>query len=267
MSADAVSLPLVFLAGVASFASPCFLPIVPVFAAYLSGSAPAERYAKLAVGSGNGFISPPERAASTKRTDTKTQGSAGRVRVALNATVFVMAFSAVFIGLWLAVAAVGWVVGDYREVLRIIGGSLLILMGLVMSGWLQLDWMSRRVPSGLVPAPGSEVTLGRSVLMGLGFGAGWSPCIGPVLGVVLGVALTGGSILKGGALLALYCLGLGLPFVLVALGLSQITAKLSWFSRHYATVQTVAGVLLIGLGALIVTDLLAPLSGFTWLTV
>ena len=103
--------------------------------------------------------------------------------------------------------------------------------------------------------------------MGLGFGAGWSPCIGPVLGGVLGVALTGGSIIKGGALLLLYCLGLGLPFILVSLGNTQITQKLSWFSRHYASIQKVAGILLILLGALIVTDLLAPLSGLTWLTV
>ena len=102
--------------------------------------------------------------------------------------------------------------------------------------------------------------------MGLGFGAGWSPCIGPVLGVVLGLAVASESAMLGTGLLIVYCLGLGLPFLLVAAGATWLSERLSWFGRHYRVVQWISSGLLILLGLLMITNLMAPLSSFSWLT-
>ena len=263
-----LSLPLVFVAGVVSFASPCFLPVVPVFVAYLTGSESTRAYPQFAALTREGFIVAaggvgPRNIRAPKR---EVPGrSSPRVRSMANAVAFVGAFSAVFILIWLLIATVGWAVGDYRDLMRIGGGVVLILLGLVTAGLLNFQWMSgsNRVPLNSTREP----TLRRSALMGLGFGAGWSPCVGPVLGVVLGMAVTSGSAGLGTALLVVYCLGLGLPFLLVAAGATWVTARLQWFSRNYAVIQKVSAALLILLGFLMVANLLAPLSDLSWMTV
>ena len=260
----AVSLPLVFLAGVISFASPCFLPVVPVFITYLTGSGPSEANPLFASMPAKGMLGAGGVMVSTRGTQT-LQRETTRARGIANAAAFVAAFSTVFILLWVMIATVGWAVGDYRDLLRIVGGSVLIVLGLVTGGLLNFQWLAKTQRSPLLTQ--GAPTLGRSALMGFGFGAGWSPCIGPVLGVVLGMAVSAGSIGMGTALLVVYCLGLGLPFILVAAGAASITKRLSWFSRHYGTVQKVSAVLLIALGLLLVADLLAPLSSLTWVSV
>lgn len=261
----AVTLPLVFMAGVLSFASPCFLPVVPVFVTYLTGAQPTPTF-RFAALPARGFVGTgsAQTAAYRARTDappspmSKTRGLA-------NAAVFVAAFSAVFISLWVLVAVVGWAVGDYRGILRVIGGVILILLGLVTAGLLNFQWRSGTNRVG-IPAGSGAPTLGRSALMGLGFGAGWSPCIGPVLGVVLGLAVASESAMLGTGLLIVYCLGLGLPFLLVAAGATWLSERLSWFGRHYRVVQWISSGLLILLGLLMITNLMAPLSSFSWLT-
>lgn len=245
---DAVSFPLVFLAGIVSFAAPCFLPIVPVFVAYLAGQ-PAT------VPVATGFIRPEDR-------QVQAPVGGGKGMALRNSLAFVAAFSAVFIGLWGLISLIGWVVGDFRPALRVGGGILLILLGLYTGGILKLSWLDRSMGGPKMKA--GQPTMARSALMGLAFGAGWSPCIGPVLGVVLGMAVTTGSAGHGLALLVVYCLGLGLPFVLVALGVDRLTAKLSWFSRHFRAIQLISAALLMLMGFLMITDLLAPLSGFSW---
>ncbi len=264
----AVSVPLVFLAGIISFASPCFLPVVPVFIAYLTGGEKSRAYPQFAGLPRNGFIAEAggrPAANPLRKAKSVPVRNTSRVRGLANASVFVAAFSAVFVLLWFLTATLGWVVGDYRDVLRIIGGIVLIVLGLVTGGLLDFQWLAQnRGPN--IPVGGAP-TLGRSALMGFGFGAGWSPCIGPVLGVVLGIAMTSGSTALGTGLLIVYCLGLGLPFLLVAAGATWLTERLGWFSRHYRAVQKTSAALLILLGLLMVTNLLAPLSGFSWLTV
>lgn len=287
---ETLTVPLVFLAGVASFASPCFLPIVPVFMASLLGVdiADTENTPKIpalaAAKAGDGFLVPGfapagsggdpvpggdtvpvrgPRSPSTKETVPEGHGGPLPMRTALlNALVFVAAFTAVFVAFWLAMAVLGFAVGGFKSYLRIGGGALLIVLGLYLAGLLSvpaLDKVWRVRDSGA-----GEVGLGRSALIGVGFAAGWSPCIGPVLGAVIGVALTQGTMMEGLGLMLVYSAGLGLPFILLAGGATGLVARLSWFTKHARGVQIVSGALLIVVGFLMITDLLGALSGASW---
>ncbi len=259
---DSVSIPVAFLAGIISFASPCFLPIVPVFLAYLTGgnsgdqrTAPIPALARAGSVSSDGFIT-----YDSGRTPSQTAGSRrqGPWWGVANAAVFSAGFTAVFMGIWLVISLIGLSVGDYRGVLRVIGGVVLILLGLVTLGFFQ-NLTGRGGALERINMAGAP-TLRRSTLMGLGFAAAWSPCIGPVLGVILGLAMVRGSLGAGMVLLLAYCLGLALPLLLMAAGVGGLRDRLSWFSRHGRVITIVAGVLLIVIGFLLATDLLAPLS-------
>ncbi|MDR2347071.1 MAG: cytochrome c biogenesis protein CcdA, partial [Bifidobacteriaceae bacterium] len=157
------------LAGVIAFASPCFLPLVPVWVGYMTGLGEAP---------GQASQGGPLALATRSR----------QLRAATHAALFVTAFSAVFMALWGLVALVGWVVADYRVWLRVIGGGLLMLMGLNRAGWISLAAFSRQGGPSYRPDLAEAPTWRRSILLGLAFGAGWTPCIGPVLGAVLGLA-------------------------------------------------------------------------------
>ena len=341
---ESVSIPVALLAGLVSFASPCFLPIVPVFLTYLTGgrargagasgasgtsgaaAKPIKALATAGRPGADGFILPssatvgsggwsgrgaarPDRW-SGRSPGRPTEGSGGvpsapRPKVdptprpvrgpwwgVLNALAFVGAFAAAFMAFWLMVSLVGLSMGDYRGVLRVIGGVVLILLGLVTLGFFQIggqgqgrgqgrvqgQTQSRRAQSGRSSSrrtPGrrsgplerintsGEPTLRRSALMGLAFAVAWSPCIGPVLGVILGLAMMHGTLGSGMVLLAAYCIGLGLPLVVMAAGVGGLRERLSWFSQHQEVISTVSGVLLIVIGFLLVTDLLAPLSNIS----
>jgi len=223
-----LTIPLVLLAGIASFASPCFLPVVPAFVGYLTGQ--------------------------TAGRDQRRWASVG------HSLAFIGAFLAVFIALWLAVGAIGWVVGDFRVWLRIAGGAVLVLLGLHVARLVTIPVLDRVFAVQYSPDGNRPPTLRRSVLLGLAFAAGWTPCIGPVLGGVLGLASTTGSLAYGAALLGVYAVGLGLPFVLVCGGLPGLLGRLRWFTRHRRGVDAVTGGLLVVLGFLIVADLLPRLS-------
>ena len=260
--------PLVFVAGVASFAAPCFLPIVPVFVTYLVGEQTASPAPTLAqMPSAEGFLPGTPGGSATTRVITPTQAPtttyrASAKRTAANTLAFIAGFTLVFVSLWGAISAIGWVVGDLRPALRVVGGVVLILLGLVTAGLLRIPALERAW--GAPSIPKGAPTLARSALLGLAFGAGWSPCIGPVLGTVLGLAVVSDSALTGVGLLLVYSVGLGLPLLLVALGASSLTEHLSWFARHNRAVRIVSGILLILVGFFMITDLMAPLSSITW---
>ncbi len=297
---DSVTLPLAFAAGVITFASPCFLPIIPVFITYLAGSVPegvsqsgggavpANTRAQgipatgvpavanlLVVDAGAIAIGPqdrwqPGRIGPRAGTDPRQLGAkrSSRGRAMVNALAFVGAFTAIFVSLWAAVSVVGWVVGDLREALRVGGGIILILLGLFAIGALRMPALerTRRLGSGPLTV-GQEPTIRRSALLGLAFGAGWSPCIGPILGMILGMALTSGTALSGLGLLVVFCAGLGTPFVLIALGASGLRERLGVLSRHFRSFQIASGILMIAMGFLMIADLLAPLSGISWVKI
>lgn len=275
-----LALPLVVLAGVISFASPCFLPVVPVFVSYLLGG-----HTQADV---DGELDPASRRALRRAAATQ-------------AVVFVLGFTAVFVAVWASVGLLGHVLSPYRSTLRIVGGAIIIVLGLHVAGLIELPFLRRqvRVPMQTVlvasgdlqgsadsgphtpahPSAGGGLATAaharpavvdpaslrpsyrRSALMGLAFGAGWTPCIGPTLGAVIGLASSSESVAPGIVLLLAYCLGLGIPFVLVALGVDAVQQRMRALARHEATISLVSGALMVLLGFAIVTDLFGRFTG------
>lgn len=235
-----ITLAVAFLAGLVSFASPCCLPMVPVYLSYMVGGAPvADRPAR---------------------------------RTALQqALAFVLGFTVVFVTLWASIGLVGYALRDRVDVLRQVGGVVLIVMGLHVAGLIRLPALGRQAGPGMGRlldrrADGTVVPraphVGRSVLFGVVFAAGWTPCIGPILSGIIGLASLRSDVGQGALLLLAYALGLGLPFVLVSLGADAVRARLRWFARHEAVVSVVTGALLVLVGFLMLTNLLIRLSQF-----
>jgi cytochrome c-type biogenesis protein len=213
-----VALPLALLAGLIAFASPCVLPLVPGYLAYVGGFA-------------------------------STQERKGRSRLVLGVLLFVLGFSVVFVLLTVVFSYAGALLIPWTDLITRIAGVVLIVMGLVFIG--QFSFLQRtfkpewRVATGLGGAP----------LLGVVFGIGWTPCIGPTLTAVLSLSLNGANPWRGALLGIVYCLGLGIPFLLVALGLNWVTGAIAWIKRHIRVVNIVGGALLIAIGLLMVTGL------------
>jgi cytochrome c-type biogenesis protein len=236
-----VSIAVAFLAGIVSFASPCCLPLVPAYVSYMVG--------------------------------TTTPGSPTARRVAFRqAVAFVLGFTVVFVALWASVGLVGYILRDYVGILRQVGGAVLIVMGLHVAGIIRISALYRQVtvPTGKIvgQSPTGDGTVlvrapsyGRSTLLGVAFAAGWTPCVGPILGGIIGLASLGDSVVQGTVLLFAYAFGLGVPFVLVAVGATAVNARLLWFRKHEAAVSLVTGAMLIVVGFLMITNLFVKLSG------
>ncbi|HYL41610.1 MAG TPA: cytochrome c biogenesis protein CcdA, partial [Candidatus Binatus sp.] len=195
----------------------------------------------------------------------------------------------VFIGLWASVGLIGYVLRDQLGTLRLIGGAIVVFLGLHVAGVINVSALYRevRLPvgpfSGRAMASALAAPLGnsmgsaavalpaqrsrtpgyaRSALLGVTFAAGWTPCIGPILGGILGLAAVGSSVLAGTALLGAYAMGLAVPFVLVAVGATSISDRLTWFREHERLVSLVTGGLLVAVGFLMVTNSFARLSAY-----
>ena len=220
------------LAGLVSFASPCVVPLVPGYPSYLAGVVGADA---------------PAITADEARTRTITRSS--RLRVAGAAGLFVAGFTVVFV---LATASVFGVISTLlvnREVLMRVGGVVTIAMGLVFIGLipaLQKDvrFEPRRV-SSLVGAP----------LLGGVFALGWTPCLGPTLAGVMSVAAgtDGMTAARGVTLIVAYCIGLGLPFIILALGSARALTGVGWLRRNARTIQIFGGIMLVAVGIALVT--------------
>ncbi len=230
-----LSVTLALLAGVVSFASPCFLPVVPVFVGSVVGVGPDG--------------APPRRAALA------------------NALWFVLGFGSVFVALWASVGLLGYAVGGYRPVLRVAGGAVLVVMGLHVAGLVRVPVLDRQwrplsngSRSGATGSAGVRPSGRRAALLGVAFGAGWTPCIGPVLGAVIGLAATGDDVARGTGLLVAYTLGLGVPFVLVAVGADAVGRRLGWLRRHHLAVSLTGGALLVGTGFALLSGVYGRLS-------
>lgn len=231
-----LALPLALLAGLVSFASPCVLPLVPGYLAYVGGF--------------------------TGTADDS--GRRQRGRLLLGVALFVLGFSVVFVGLNIVFGAVGFALLPFTSLITRFAGILLIVMGLVFIG--QFSFMQRTFKPQWKIATG----LGGAPLLGIVFGIGWAPCIGPTLAAVFALSLNGGSPTRGALLGLAYCLGLGIPFLLVALGLGWVTGSVAWLKRNIRTVNIVGGALLVLIGLLMVTgiwqlmmsQLLSVVNGF-----
>jgi cytochrome c-type biogenesis protein len=221
-----------FLAGILSFLSPCVLPLVPGYVSLISGASVEE-----------------------------LQSSERRVlgTVMLHSLTFVLGFSVVFIALGAVATGVGQVVNEYHSLLSKVAGIIVIIFGLHLTGILKIKALY--ADKRLHDVKGSSSAVG-SFAVGFAFAFGWTPCIGPILATILVLAGAQGTVLKGIVLLAVYSLGLAVPFLLTSLGVDRFLVFYSRFRKHLHTVEVVSGILLIAIGVLIFLNNLRLLSGY-----
>lgn len=214
-------------AGVLSFLSPCILPLVPAYIANIAGASVLSS-------------SPPERR-----------------HILLHTLSFVAGFSVVFIALGASLGLLG--AAAPVELLYKVAGVLLILFGIFLVASTRVPWLNyeKRLNFARVRNTGYL----RSLLIGATFSLGWTPCVGPILGGILTLAASSQTAWEGVYLLVGYCLGLGLPFVVVGLALGAASRYIRWLNRHAFVTSIVAAVLLIGVGILMLTGHLEYLSG------
>ncbi|WP_434063391.1 cytochrome c biogenesis CcdA family protein [Paramicrobacterium agarici] len=212
------AVPIALLAGLVSFASPCVLPLVPGYLGYVSGIArPEARHA--------------------------------RTRMLVGVALFTLGFAAVFVSYGAAFGAAGyWLIRWQDPVTRVLG-VLVIVMGLTFTG--AFSRLQRTVKPAITPKLG----LAGAPLLGVVFGIGWTPCLGPTLTAISLLSLNTGSPWRGALLALLYCLGLGLPFLLAALGVNWIASALGWMRRHIRLINLAGGIMLIIIGVLMVTGI------------
>ena len=229
MEALNVSLFLALAAGALSFVSPCVLPLVPAYLGYLGG-----------------------------RAITSDGDIVSRWATFINGMFFVLGFSGVFVALGAAASGIGQLLFAYRALLMKIGGLIIIAFGLHTLGVLRIPFLYYDTRREYRP----QTKLGylSSALMGFFFGAGWSPCIGPTLGAILTMAMNEGTVGRGALLLFVYSMGLGIPFLLMALGVDRAAAILRRTQRAMRVVTVVSGLFLIILGVMIFADRLAWLA-------
>lgn len=223
---DQFSLWLVFGAGVLSFLSPCVLPLVPPYLTYMSGAS----FDQL-------------------RADGATAGALWRKSV-FTSLFFIAGFSIVFILFGITATALGQAFRQALPVLTPIAGIFIIAMGLHFVGVYRIGLLDRQLRH---QGPGAASGPLGGFLLGLAFAIGWTPCIGPVLGSILAVASTRETALDGAALLAVYSLGLGVPFLLAGIAIGPFLSFFSGFRRHLGTVEKVMGGLLVLTGVLFLT--------------
>jgi cytochrome c-type biogenesis protein len=219
------AIPVALLAGLISFVSPCVVPLVPGYLGYVSGMAGAS---------------------ATER--------ASRPRLVLGVAMFVAGFTAVFVILGVAFASLGASVGGQLDTITRVLGVLVVVMGFVFLGAVPFMQRERRVhvspKAGMWGAP----------LLGVVFGLGWTPCIGPTLGAVLTLSLSEATATRGVILAVVYSLGLGVPFLVLALWIERSRAILGWLRRHRLALMRTGGAVLVVLGLLLVTGVWGQLT-------
>jgi cytochrome c-type biogenesis protein len=232
-----ITIGLAFLAGLASFLSPCVFSLVPAYVGYLGGRAAGGETTE-----GNRFV-------------TFTHGLA-----------FVLGFSFVFITLGVATSTLGHVLFDLRFWLAKIGGVVVIIFGLHMTGIFRIQFLE--YDTRVQQLPDRKLGYLSSALMGVFFSAGWAPCVGPVLGAILTLALNGGSVATGVSLLSAYSAGLAIPFLIAALGVGWVSLTLRKYGKVMHYVEVVMGVVLIIIGFMLFSGIferIAQASQFFWI--
>ncbi|EYR64499.1 cytochrome C biogenesis protein [Actinotalea ferrariae CF5-4] len=217
---------LALVAGVISFTSPCCLPILPGYVSYVSGL----------------------------RESTPSAGGAvatrARSRVLTGSVLFVLGFTLVFTVLGITASALGLLLVQNRQIINVVGGTFVVFMGLTMVGVISVPLLQRRFAidsSRFNRGPAGALPLGAA------FAFGWTPCVGPVLTAILATAAGTGTVVRGAALLVVYSLGLGIPFVALAAGMARGKRLPRWLSRNTRRIELAGGVLLIGTGVAMAT--------------
>ena len=229
MEGQSLNLLVAFGAGILSFASPCVLPLVPIYLGYLGGAAVGD--------------------------EARSRG-----KTVAHALAFVLGFSLVFVVLGASVGLVGYALYRHLPVIVRVGGVLLVVLGLHLTGLVKIPflYMEKRIQV----KQQAKGTYWASFLVGMVFAFGWTPCVGPILSGILLLASVTQTVGRGALLLAAYSLGLGLPFLLTALALSLATRWLKRLNRYMNAVSVVAGAFLIIAGVLLFTGLFDRLSQY-----
>ncbi len=214
--------PLAFAAGLVSFISPCVLPLLPGYLAFLSGA--------------TGGIN----------------GRTGRGRAVAGSLAFVVGFALVFVSFGAVFGGLGSSLRTHQRGLEIAFGAITIVLGLFFAGWWPSSWLQRERRVQHLP----RASVLGAALLGVLFALGWTPCIGPTLAAILGLAASssGATALRGSILAFVYCLGLGLPFVVAAIATEWMATASNWLRRHHRLIGRIGGVMLILIG-------LAEISG------
>lgn len=221
-----------FLAGIISFLSPCVLPLVPGYVSLISGTGVEE---------------------------LRVNEQRLMRRVMLNSITFILGFTVVFIALGAVATSIGQLTRQYYSILTRLAGVVIIVFGLHLTGIFKIKalYADKRMHE----VKGGSTALGAFVV-GFAFAFGWTPCIGPILATILAFAASQDTVMRGVLLLALYSAGLAVPFLLTSLGVDRFLAFYTRFRRHLHTVEVVSGVLLILIGALVLTRHFTVLSGY-----
>ena len=233
-----ISFPLAFLAGLLSFLSPCVLPLVPSYVSFITGFS----FESLTAG----------------KDSVQDHARIKRLTFA-NSVAFVLGFSSIFIGLGASSSMIGRWLMEYEGTIRTVGGVLVIIFGLFISGIVKLDFLMRERKIHL---HGRPVGYLGAFVIGMTFAAGWTPCIGPILGSILLYATSKGSAAYGLKLLATYSLGLAVPFLAAGLAINSFLLYSRRFLKHMKYIMLTSGVVLMGFGVLLLSNKIKLLSRF-----
>ncbi|MBU6515307.1 MAG: cytochrome c biogenesis protein CcdA [Acidobacteriota bacterium] len=215
--------PLAFAAGLVSFVSPCVLPLLPGYLAFLGGSA------------------------------SRGDGRGARGRTLVGSLAFILGFSAIFVSFGALFGQFGDTLKAHQRPLEIVFGLVTIVLGFFFAGWWPSSWLQRERRVHFLP----RASVLGAALLGIFFAVGWTPCIGPTLAAIDGLAASssGATALRGSMLAFVYCLGLGVPFLVAALATEWMSSASSWLRRHARAIGVVGGALLVLIGVAEVTGL------------
>ncbi len=234
MDSSQVSIGLAFIAGLVSFLSPCMLPLVPIYLAQLAGQ-------------------------SVYQSSEGEEDHPGRFVTLFHAVMFVCGFTVAFVALGATASALGSFLRMHQFQLRQIGGILLIIIGLHLAGVLRIPLLYRQKQFTFRP---TRPSYPASLLIGLIFAVGWTPCISLFLGSILGLAATAATLRQGVVLLLFYSLGMGLPFLLLGLGVNQVSRLLKKLKPHLGKIEVFSGVVMIAVGVMIYFNWLVYLNRY-----
>jgi len=225
MFTETVSLPAAFIAGLLSFLSPCVLPLIPAYFTFITGFSLEEL--------------------------TRDANSEIRKKVFLSTFLFVLGFSLVFILMGASASFLGSLMYEYKKLIRIIGGVFIIILGVHLTGLIRIPVLDFEKRIAMERKP---IHFFGTLIIGMAFGAGWSPCIGPLLGSILIVAGSQETVWQGVLLLAIYSAGLALPFIVLSIFINFLLVFIKKASKALKYVNVVAGILLIIVGLILVSN-------------
>jgi len=212
--------------GLVSFVSPCIMPLIPSYVSYITGISYDE------------LVSPDSRKKNMRIT-------------LLHSLAFVGGFSLIFVLLGASASLAGSLLVQHLKTIRIVGGVLIIIMGIFVMDVVDIPFLQREAKLHLKTRPAGFI---GTIIVGMIFGAGWTPCTGPFLGSVLTLAMTSDSLGSGTILLMFYSLGLGIPFILSAVAISAFLSSFSKLKKHFKAIKITSGVILIIMGVLLLMD-------------